>query len=89
VNVTASSTMQAATVAGTVDVTASKLSLTGNSSSIGGNFSVSSGATLGFDGNSSISGNGTAEFGSGTVNCPTDGTPYDVTGGLTVGSGLV
>ena len=85
-NVTVSSTLQAVTLqSSSVNVTAGKLSLTSGGSSTGASFSISSGAILGFDGSysldstSSVTGAGTGEFGSGTVNFQTNQTNYNVT----------
>ena len=78
-----------------VNVTSGKLSLTGGGSSTGSSFSISSGATLGFDSacslnsTSSVTGAGTSEFGSGAVNFQTNQTAYNVTGPLTVDGGTV
>ena len=77
---------------GPVNVNSGTLSLTGGGSSTGASFSVSSGATLGFDSSysidaaSTVSGAGTGEFGAGTFS-RTAGSVYDVTGGLTGNGG--
>jgi hypothetical protein len=77
-----------------VNVTSGTLKMSGGGSGTGGTYTVSAGATLGFDGSftlnatTTVSGAGTGEFGSGTV-ALAGGAVYDVTGGLTADGGSV